>query len=63
MKSKSSKSKGVWKKRMFISLTIVFGLIVAGISYWNLSPNPKAFLIKRRLKVACLFNPIIIKML
>ncbi|MDZ4632603.1 alpha/beta hydrolase [Bacillus cereus] len=47
MKLKSSKSKGVWKKRMFILLTIVFGLIVAGSSYWNLSPNAKAFLIKK----------------
>ncbi len=47
MKLKSSKSKGVWKKRLFISLMIVFGLIVVGISYWNLSLYPKAFLIKK----------------
>ncbi|MGD6867642.1 alpha/beta hydrolase [Bacillus cereus] len=47
MKIKQPKPKGVWKKRMFISLLIVFGLIVAGVSYWNLSPTPKAFLIKK----------------
>ncbi|QDZ76600.1 alpha/beta hydrolase [Bacillus cereus] len=44
---KVTKPKGVWKKRMLISLMIVFGLALAGISYWNLSPVPKAFLIKK----------------
>jgi acetyl esterase/lipase len=44
---KITKPKGVWKKRMLISLMIVFGLALAGISYWNLSPVPKAFLIKK----------------
>ncbi|PFN17542.1 acetylesterase, partial [Bacillus cereus] len=47
MKIKQPKPKGVWKKRMFISLFIVFGLIVTGVSYWNLSPTPKAVLIKK----------------
>ncbi|HDR7670999.1 TPA: alpha/beta hydrolase [Bacillus wiedmannii] len=32
---------------MLLSLIIVFGLALAGISYWNLSPVPKAFLIKK----------------
>lgn len=32
---------------MFISVLIVVGLALAGISYWNLSPTPKAFLIKK----------------
>ena len=44
---KITKPKGVWKKRMLISLMIVLGLALAGISYWNLSPVPKAFLIKK----------------
>ncbi|KMP72610.1 Uncharacterized protein BCZB5J_03963 [Bacillus cereus] len=44
---KITKPKGVWKKRMLLSLIIVFGLALAGISYWNLSPVPKAFLIKK----------------
>ncbi|KWU59614.1 acetylesterase [Bacillus mycoides] len=44
---KITKPKGVWKKRMLISLMIVFGLALAGISYWKLSPVPKAFLIKK----------------
>ncbi|MCD4643190.1 acetyl esterase [Bacillus mycoides] len=44
---KVTKPKGVWKKRMLISLMIVLGLALAGISYWNLSPVPKAFLIKK----------------
>ncbi|MGG5741580.1 MULTISPECIES: alpha/beta hydrolase [Bacillus cereus group] len=44
---KIAKPKGVWKKRMLISLMVVFGLALAGISYWNLSPVPKAFLIKK----------------
>lgn len=35
------------EKRMLLSLIIVFGLALAGISYWNLSPVPKAFLIKK----------------
>ncbi|MGN4931452.1 alpha/beta hydrolase [Bacillus cereus group sp. MYBK14-1] len=47
MKIKQPRPKGVWKKRMFISLLIVVGLIVTGVSYWNLSPTPKAFLIKK----------------
>ncbi|KAA6452780.1 alpha/beta hydrolase [Bacillus swezeyi] len=41
------KSKGILKKRVFILLLIVFGLVLAGISYWNLSPVPKAYLIKK----------------
>ncbi|EJP84119.1 alpha/beta hydrolase [Bacillus cereus] len=44
---KVTKPKGVWKKRMLISLMIVLGLALVGISYWNLSPVPKAFLIKK----------------
>lgn len=47
MKTKQSSPKGVWKKRMLIILLIVFGLIITGVSYWNLSPTPKAFIIKK----------------
>ncbi|MEK4838618.1 alpha/beta hydrolase [Bacillus thuringiensis] len=47
MKIKQPNPKRVWKKRMFIFLLIVFGLIITGVSYWNLSPTPKAFLIKK----------------
>ncbi|HDR5276107.1 alpha/beta hydrolase [Bacillus thuringiensis] len=32
---------------MFVFLIIVFVLVLAGISYWKLSPIPKAFLIKK----------------
>ncbi|SCB02642.1 Uncharacterized protein BWINRA5_06124 [Bacillus mycoides] len=44
---KITKPKGIWKKRILITLMIVFVLALAGISYWNLSPVPKAFLIKK----------------
>lgn len=47
MKIAKPKSKSVWKKRMLISLIVVFGLALVGVSYWNLSPAPKAFLIKK----------------
>ncbi|HDR8449192.1 TPA: alpha/beta hydrolase fold domain-containing protein [Bacillus cereus] len=35
------------KKKMFLCCIIVFGLILTAVSYWNLSPIPKAFLIKK----------------
>ena len=44
---KITKPKGVWKKRILISLMIVLGLALARISCWNISPVPKAFLIKK----------------
>ncbi|WP_241676037.1 alpha/beta hydrolase [Bacillus thuringiensis] len=34
-------------EKMFVFLLIVFVLVLAGISYWNISPIPKAFLIKK----------------
>ncbi|MBE7106795.1 alpha/beta hydrolase [Bacillus cereus] len=46
---KQQKPKGVWKKRMFISLLIVFGLVLAGVSYWNFSPVPKAYMYGKAL--------------
>ncbi|SMF84775.1 Acetyl esterase/lipase [Paenibacillus uliginis N3/975] len=47
MQMTEKRPRGVWKKRMLISVVIVVGLVLAGISYWNLSPTPKAFLIKK----------------
>ncbi|MCU4785037.1 alpha/beta hydrolase [Bacillus cereus] len=47
MKIKQPKSKKLWRKRMFIFLIIVLAVVFAGISYWKLSPVPKAFLIKK----------------
>ncbi|UPJ18249.1 alpha/beta hydrolase [Bacillus cereus] len=47
MEIKQRKPKSLWKKRMFIFLIIVLALVLAGISYWKLSPVPKAFLIKK----------------
>ncbi|MCU5499177.1 alpha/beta hydrolase [Bacillus wiedmannii] len=47
MKIKQQKSKSLWRKRMFIFFIIVLTLVFAGISYWNISPVPKAFLIKK----------------
>ncbi|PFJ15769.1 acetylesterase [Bacillus cereus] len=47
MKIRQQKPKGLWKKRMFIFLIIFLVLGLAGVSYWNLSPVPKAFLIKK----------------
>jgi len=49
MKIKQQKPKGVWKKRMLISLLIVVGIIVSGVSYWNLSPVPKAYMYGKAL--------------
>ncbi len=34
-------------EKMFVFLLIVFVLVLAGIIYWNTSPIPKAFLIKK----------------
>lgn len=47
MKIKQQKPKGLWKKRMFIFLIIVLAFGIMGVSYWNFSPAPKAFLIKK----------------
>ncbi|TCP70715.1 alpha/beta hydrolase [Baia soyae] len=44
---KTNKSKGAWKKRMLITFITIIGLAISGVSYWNLSPVPKSFLIKR----------------
>ncbi|WP_141533289.1 alpha/beta hydrolase [Bacillus cereus] len=34
-------------EKILISFLVVFGLVLVGFSYWNLSPVPKAFLIKK----------------
>lgn len=47
MKIKQQKPRGLWKKRMFIFLIIVLTFGIVGVSYWNFSPAPKAFLIKK----------------
>ncbi len=47
MRIKQLKPKMIWKKRMLLTLFIVFGLIIAGGIFWNFSPIPKAFLIKK----------------
>lgn len=41
--------KGLVKKRMFVSLLIVIGLVLLGVSYWNLSPVPKAYMYGKAL--------------
>ncbi len=47
MTIKQLKPKIIWKKRMLLTICIVFGLIIAGVVFWNVSPIPKAFLIKK----------------
>ncbi|TKI92845.1 alpha/beta hydrolase, partial [Bacillus cereus] len=40
MRIKQLKPKVIWKKRMLLTLFIVFGLIIAGVVFWNVSPIP-----------------------
>ncbi|MFW5438902.1 alpha/beta hydrolase [Paenibacillus apiarius] len=47
MKIKKQNSKGITKKRIFISLLIIFGLVLSGVSYWFLSPVPRVYLINK----------------
>ncbi|PGU00837.1 acetylesterase [Bacillus cereus] len=44
---KIKKPAEVWKKRLLISFMGFVGITLAGVGYWNLSPAPKAFLIKK----------------
>ncbi|WP_144650319.1 alpha/beta hydrolase [Bacillus cereus] len=47
MRIKQLKPKMIWRKRMLLTICIVFGLIIAGVIFWNVSPIPKSFLIKK----------------
>ncbi len=49
MTIKQLKPKIIWKKRMLLIICIVFGLIIAGVVFWNVSPIPKALLIKKSI--------------
>ncbi|EOO69793.1 MULTISPECIES: alpha/beta hydrolase [Bacillus cereus group] len=53
---KKQKPKGVLKNRLFIALLIILGLILSGLSYWFLSPNPKAFIIKKVFEKGMMFQ-------
>ncbi|MHB0803680.1 alpha/beta hydrolase [Bacillus thuringiensis] len=44
---KRIQSKRIWKKRMFLASMIVLGLVLTGAMFWECSPIPKAFLIKK----------------